>query len=123
MSSVAKSKAGAVKLARTFDEIDENELSNADTRTSDTMKAYENIIRKLKEFLKVSDDDDIPKVLLTDKNYALFSHEFGIACHYHPSQYKKMNGALNWLNSKFELTNYFDFPHLWPLVTRASPHS
>ena len=74
----------------------------------------------MKVFLRVPDEVDIPKTLLTDKNFGLFTHELGLKTNYHKSQYKKMNGALNWLTSKHSLSNYFDFPHEWPLMTLAS---
>ena len=109
-----------VELDRSFDEISEQEILDAPTRTTDTTNTYLGIIRKLKVFLKVPDDIDIPKILLTDKNLGLFSHELGRKTNYHKSQYKKMNGALNWLGSKHSLSNYFDFPHEWPLMTLAS---
>jgi len=51
-----------VELDRTFDEISEQEILDARTRTTETTKAYLGILRKLKAFLRVPDDVDIPKI-------------------------------------------------------------
>ena len=114
MSVTINTKSKKVVLTRTFDEIEEGEILNSATRTSDTTKQYNSVILKLKSFLKIPEDENIPKEMLTDLNLSLFSHEFGKVTSYHKSQYKKMNGALNWLASTHQLSNYFDFPHDWP---------
>jgi hypothetical protein len=120
MSLIIYTKTRKVDLGRTFDQIDESELLNCATRTSDTTKQYETIISKLKVFLMIPEDGEILRFMLTDKTLALFSHEFGRATNFHKSQYKKMNGALNWLLCRHSLSNFFDFPHDWPKMFNAS---
>jgi hypothetical protein len=73
--------------------------------------------------LAVPDDDNeerpcwgtvIEKALCTDRNFAAFSHEMGIAAKYHLSQWKHMNAAFRWL-----LIRHTHMPaqnrHLYPL--------
>ncbi len=95
MSVIINTRTKSVQLGRTFDQIEDSEMLNLATRTSDTTKIYDGVIRKLKEFLKIQENELIPKVILSDKNLSLFSHEFGKVTNYHKSQYKKMNAALN----------------------------
>ena len=48
-----------VELDRTFDQISEHEILEAQTRTTDTTNASLGVIRKLKLFLRVADDAEI----------------------------------------------------------------
>ncbi len=68
MSLIINTKTRKVQLGRTFDQIDDDEILNSATRTSSTTKQYESVIRKLKLFLKVREEDFIPIELVTD-NY------------------------------------------------------
>ncbi len=122
-SSSSKAKRKNVAFDRTVDDVDEAELFDAKVRTDTTTNSYIGIVKKLKEFLKVPEHLEVPIQLLNDKNYALFSHEFGIQTDHHKSQYKRMCGAINWYNTKYSLPDIFKFPHEWPQFTRSTQAS
>ncbi len=78
MSLLINTRTKNVKLGLTFDQIEADEIIDSATRTSDTSKVYAGVIRRLKEFLKVPPDlVNILALLLTDRNLALFSLEYG----------------------------------------------
>ena len=118
-SSNCKSPRQNVSMERTIDDISDTELFEAKIRTENTTKSYEGVIKKLKQFLKVPEDREIPIELLNDRNYALFSHEFGKETGYHKSQYKQMSAAILYYNSKYSLSNFQNIPHEWPLLSRT----
>lgn len=67
-SSTSKpTKRKIVTFNWTVDDVDEDELFEAKVRTNATTVSYEGIIKKLKGFLKVPENLEIPSDLLNDK--------------------------------------------------------